>query len=217
MVKFTDGYFTIKSTVLPPNSHMIFSIKEVIYRPGKPTELLNVGFTLIPLVDEKGFFYSGTYQLPVFKNDLQLESVETLQKEEPWGRMIELLVEKNPITKKPYAELIYHTSIIVRLKDSWYDELFETPLDVSRINYFFLPENKLPNYKYDRNTDKKLEKTKKMRALLPKDTTGDEYNAVVYNMFTQNYGVAFDDEGADDAKKKEAAQGQENSIEEVQQ
>ena len=115
--------------------------------------------------------------------------------------MIELMTVKDPKTKKYVNELLTHTSIIVRLKDNYYDKLYEQPFDFSRMKYYFLPENKLPKYILDFKVSEKLKTTKKMKDLLPKGAVEDEFNELLKRTMALAFGINADDD-ADVEKDK---------------
>jgi len=211
-IGFLDGYFDIRGLDLPSNSQMIFSIKEIVYSKDKTGQSRDIGFTIIPLIDSKGYLYTGCYQMPLFKKDLTKGLAEDLQKEDPWKRMVELLTLKDPKTKKPTAELLTHSSLIIRLKDNFYDKLYEQPFDTTRMKYFFLPENKIPKYIYDMKVQEKLKTTKKMQALLPKGAVEDEFNELLKRTMGLAYNVTFDENEAEEKEKpKEEDENEEPS------
>ena len=180
---------------------MIFSIKEIIFSKDKTGTARDIGFTIIPLIDSKGYFYTGLYQIPIFKKDLTKGITDELQKEDPWKRIIDMLTEKDPKTKKPITELLLHTSLIIRLKDNYYEKLYETPMDVSRMKYFFLPESKLPKYIYDRKVQEKIGTTKKMNLILPKGAVEDEFNELLKRTMGLAYNVQFEEQEEQEKEK----------------
>ena len=149
----------------------------------------------------------------MFKKDLTKSVTDELQKEDPWGKMIELLTTKDVKTKKPVVELLPNASIIVRLKDNWYDALYEKPLDTSRMKYYFLPENKKEKYILNAQILDKLTKTKPMKALLPKGAIEDEYNELLRRSMGLAYNVTFEDNDEKEEKPKNSGQEQEEELE----
>jgi hypothetical protein len=196
-----DGYFDLRSIDLPSNAHLIISVKEMVFTKEKAGQLTDVGFTIIPLIDDKGFLYTGSYQLPIFKKDLTKGITDELQKEDPWRRLIQMMEEKDPKTKKPIVELLQFSSVMVRIKDNYYDRLFETPMDPFRIQNFFLPETKKDKYIYDQKVIKNLEKTKRMNALLPKGALEHEFNELLRRTMGLAYNLQFED-GEEPEKSK---------------
>lgn len=210
-VQFSNGYFDLRSIDLPANAHLIISVKEMVFTKEKTGQLTDVGFTIIPLIDDKGFFFTGSYQLPIFKKDLTKGITDELQKEDPWTRLIQMMGEKDLKTKKPIVELLQFGSIMVRLKDNYYERLFETQMDPFRMLQFFLPETKKEKYIYDVKVIKNLEKTKKMNALLPKGALEDEFNELLRRTIGLAYNLQFEDnDEPDKPKQKEETPAEED-------
>jgi hypothetical protein len=196
LIEFKDGYFDLR-TNLENNYHLIISVKEIVFTKEKAGQVTDVGFTIMPLIDDKGFAFTGSYQLPLFKKDLTKGITDELQKEDPFARLLQMMGEKDPKTKKPIVELLQFSSVMIRIKDNYYDKLYEKPLDPFRLQQYFLPENKKEKYIYDQKIMKNLEKTKRMNALLPKGAVDFEFNELMRRTMGLAYNVQFEevDEG----------------------
>lgn len=175
---------------------MIISVKEMVFTKEKAGQASDVGFTILPLIDAKGFFYTGTYQIPLFKKDITRSVADELQKEEPWRRLIDFMTMKDPKTKKRLLELLQPVSVIVRLKDNYYQDLYEVPFDTVRMKYYLVPDTLMSSYIYDQKAQIRLEKTKRMKEILPKGAIGLEFNELLRRTMGMAYNVQFDEEVA---------------------
>ena len=192
-MKFTDGYIDKRNDDLVQNSHMIFSVKEIIYSKTKEGTSRDIGFTILPLIDSKNYLHTGTYQLPLFKRDLTRTITDDLQREDPYKLLLKLMTVKDPKTKKYVNELLTPTSIMVRLKNNYFDKLYEKPMDFTRFKTYYLPDDKLQKYIYDGKIEEKLKTSKKMNAILPKGAIEDEFNELLRQTMGLGYNVQFDD------------------------
>jgi hypothetical protein len=118
---------------------MIFNIKEIIYNKNKTAKINDFGFAILPLIAENIYIYTGTYQLPVFKGDMTRDTVNELAMDDPYQTILEMAVKKGK-NGKPLIEPMEKTSLIVRLKDNFYEKLFDYQFDISRMDYSFLPQ-----------------------------------------------------------------------------
>jgi hypothetical protein len=190
---------------------MIISIKEMVFTKEKAGQASDVGFTIVPLIDTKGFFYTGTYQIPLFKKDITKSVAEDIQKDEPWRRLIEFMELKDPKTKKRLIELLQPVSVIVRLKDNYYQNLYETPYDTQRMKYYMLPDTLLDKYMYDEKAQIRLEKTRRMKEILPKGAIGLEFNELLRRTMGMAYNVQFEEEEAAGSEKSKKDDGEDDN------
>jgi hypothetical protein len=122
--KFRDDWFRFETTPLEKNSHVLFTVKEVIFaKKGQPT-VKDVGFGILPLVtaDEGALYsYTGIHQVPLFKKDLTKNVVEELSRRNPWNFMLELMTTKDSKLKSMKVQMLESTSLFVRIKDNYFE------------------------------------------------------------------------------------------------
>jgi len=174
---------------------MIFIIKEVVFSNNRAA-IKDYGFAMLPLLAEKRYIYTGIYQLPIFKYDLTKEASEELAKDDPWKMLLTLAGKKNPKTKKPFADIMDGCSLIIRLKDNNYEQLIEEPFEHQRMNYYFLPEQKLEKYRYDEKKEEKLKKAslKPMKDIIIKGVIPEEFNEVLRKALNDAYKLNLEDD-----------------------
>jgi len=67
-------------------------------------------------------------------------------------------------------------TVVVRLLDTQREGHYQNFFDVDRLNYKYLPQDKLSQYVYNRNIQKKYENSKKLISISPLKFKTTEFN-----------------------------------------
>lgn len=154
--RFLNGYRTFANAVYDPYLAIIIDIRAVNFTT-KPASLVPVGWTALQVFNEDGYVASGYFQLPVFKGSVPLEVLEGLASNRAW----EIIPANRSI------QLIESLSVLVRLVDSQRFNHLMTPIDVSRMNYNYLPKSLLPRLAYTAEADSRAGKEAKLITIVP--------------------------------------------------
>lgn len=83
--------------------------------------------------------------------------------------------------------------MMIRIKDNYFDKLYEKPVELERLDHYFLPEAKINKYKLDEARYKKLLKAPKMRKIIKPGIDEVEFNHILKEALSRAYNVSFDE------------------------
>lgn len=188
MLAYNSKYTSIKQIPFNPNAHIIFTIKEVVFNKKREPVIKDFGFSILPLFSQDEYVYSGAYQLPVFKGDLDAASVATLQNGDPFDSLLESAI-KNRSSKRILKPLDL-TSLVIRLKDNFLgSDMFQYRFDIGRINTDFLPKNKINKYVITSKSYEREKNKESLRGMCLKNVDTDDMNYILSQVVYEAYGL----------------------------
>ena len=199
LIKFTDGYIPTTGVSLDNNAHFILVIKQIQFNRNKTTKILDYGFSILPAFLEGIYCYTGVYQLPIFKGDITQDTAAELLKGNPYSTILELTQKTNKLTGKKMVEVMDKSSLLVRLKDNIFDQLFERPFDLTRMDYHFMPSAFLKKLRYDYEKEERIENLKGTigEKYLPKGMVPEQWNEVLKVTVNEAYQMNLENEDDD--------------------
>ena len=81
---------------------------------------------------------------------------------QPWKRFMQFVTEIDFDTERPTLEMLKPASAIVRLIDGQREGHYQIPFDWRRLDYSYLPQDKLFEYSYNEAVEEDLKDEKKM-------------------------------------------------------
>lgn len=177
--RYIDGYMRYRDINFSQNLCYIIDVREIkIHKKG--VEIMDYGWTILPVFTYDGYVNSGVYQLPLFKGAVKKIVLQELEhSKEPWKKMISFMEKRDNYTNKKILELLEPASVVVRLLDGQREGHFKISFDHRRIDYSYLPDDKYYSYSYNEAVAKNLKKKKKLIALKPKKMTELQLNTKI--------------------------------------
>lgn len=182
IIHFKEGARSHNQIPYEENGHLIFSIKYVTFDKKHRPKIQDYGFSILPLFFEDKFVFSGNYQIPIFKGELDKTAVQALVKKEPMEMLLDIADKKTATVAGSKLKFASNSSLIVRLKDNQLDGVFSRALDNKNMDFRLLPRHKIDSFAYNAEFQKKLYKKVKPKSFndlfIPK-ISEEEMNIVV--------------------------------------
>ncbi|EGR33876.1 hypothetical protein IMG5_033550 [Ichthyophthirius multifiliis] len=179
--QFTEGYFTFTGVEFQQNLSIIIDCRKVIFnKKGDQVYLENIGWTLCPVFTNNGYVKSGIYQLPIFKGQVPFDILQKASQQNPW-----MAIQEGIKNKKNSVKYYETMSCIVRILDAQRDGHYQIPFDYTRVNYNYLPKDKIGDYAYNSAIDIKLKKATKMLSMAHNKAKVNEYQDKLTNLTLQ--------------------------------
>lgn len=174
--RYIEGYIGFKDVFLDKSTCFIIDIREIKLQKRK-IEILNYGWTILPIFTYDGYVNSGVYQVPLFKGAVKkIVLKELLNSKEPWNKMLEFSTRKAEYSNKRILEYLEPASVVVRLLDGQREGHLKTSFDYRRIDYGFIPKDKYYAYSYNEAVANNLKSRKKLSAIKPSSYSELELN-----------------------------------------
>jgi hypothetical protein len=135
--QFLDGFGTFKNVEFDRNASIIIDVRSVHIVKNKP-ELRPVGWSVLPIFTPDGYVNSGMYQMPLFKGGVPVGLVRELSQNSPWETAVSAIGQR-----AGGLQLLAPVSVIVRLVDTQRDGHYAQMLDLHKMNYDYIPQDKM--------------------------------------------------------------------------
>ena len=174
--QYNEGYFKFKDIKYSKNTVLIIEIYKLTFTNKlQNPKLVKFGFSILPLFTANGYVKSNQYQLPIIKQSIDSDVLVRMQKTDPLEVIDDMFHNKTIKSNKRYKYYDKMT-VVVRLLDTQREGHYQNFFDVDRLNYKYLPQDKLSQYVYNRNIQKKYENSKKLISISPLKFKTTEFN-----------------------------------------
>lgn len=123
---------------------------------------------------EDGYVKSGIYQIPFFAGPVPANLLPDFASEDPWEFVIRATGKSGgPVLLEP-------VSVLLRIVDCQREGHFETPMDLNRLNYDYIPESKRAAYSYNAAAFQRNEDGNSLKKTIAKDISPANYNKMIH-------------------------------------
>jgi hypothetical protein len=180
---YLDGYSAFLNMQFDPNMHVLLDVRGVNVSSKKP-DVSTVGWTLIPVFDPQGYVNSGVFQVPLFKGQVPLSILQELTRNSPWEQLLKVSADKTGPKMMPQM------SVIVSLIDGQRDENVSASLDIQKLNYSYIPQDKLASYIYDQAAADRSLQNRRLATIVPARFTAESYQTEVKSAMMRHLGLS---------------------------
>lgn len=180
---YLDGYSAFNNMQFDANLHVIVDVRGVNLSSKRP-EVSSVGWTLIPVFDSEGYVNSGLFQVPLFKGQVPVSILQELTRNSPWEHVSKLSADKTG------PKLMPQMSVIISLIDGQRDENLSASLDIQKINYSYIPKDKVASYIYDQAAADRSLQNRRLATILPARFTPESYQTSVKSAMMKHLGLS---------------------------
>ncbi|CAG9322879.1 unnamed protein product [Blepharisma stoltei] len=181
--RFLDGFHNYRNVLFDRNMHIIIDIRAVSFAKQKP-EVVDVGWTILPVFSEDGYINSGIYQLPLFKGSVPAPFMSELTNNSPWEHLM------RAAQRSGGPQYLDPVSVIVRLVDSQRDGHFMMPMETQRMNYDYVPESLRGKMSYNAAAEEMNMHTRRLKAMIPGNYTSEHFLRKINETIADHLGLS---------------------------
>ena len=185
---FNEGYCLYREVEFDKSLCVVFDIRQFDLTKEREIIIKEHSFSVFPVFDRSGYINSGVFQVPLFEGGVKKHLLDELRTSSfPWKTVQDFAERRDFYTKKKLLNHSGYSSVVFRLLDGQREGHLSRPFDHSRMDYSYLPQDKLYYYSYNEIVEEELRSKPKVKKLL--QTSSLQMNQLISETLVKALGL----------------------------